>query len=204
MHARGAAGLFAIDLGMWAVVAAAAYLLVEVAFGGEDHQNLLVVAILWALVRWRLLMLLLDMVLRPGVPAYRLIDMSDGAARQVKRIAGAATLIGIFSTSVMPVLLRAGLPMAAGQVVLLAQGIVVAAGCALALWRYRASRSAPPRSASIWTALVASGIAGLWIAWTVSVLLLEFSAYHAFTWSMRIGALAYMIEIGRASCRERV
>ncbi len=193
LHARGAAGLLALDAGSWLVIAAGAYLVIEFGFDAGGHQELLWVAIFWAFVRWRLAVLLIEAILRPGIPAFRLIAMNDAAARQVKAIVAVTIRVGFTGISVMPVLLRAGLPIPVGQVIALAQGLFVAAGAVLALLRYRASHSAPPRSARLWFGFGIVAIPLLWFAWCVSVLLLEFSAYHSLTWSMRIAALAYVI-----------
>ena len=197
LRARGAARLVALDAGAWAVLAAAAYLFVEIHFQGAHHTNLLVVAILWAVVRWRMFVFLLDIVLRPGLPAFRLIAMPDHAALQVKWIVSSVVFVGIFGISVMPVLLRAGLDHHAGQVIVLLQGVLVAAGCGLALWRYRATHRAPgattPRAARIWVAFGASAMLVLWVTWSISVLLLEFSIFHSLVASMRIAAFAYIV-----------
>ena len=193
LRARGAVGQLGLDAAERVAVAVAAYLLIEFEFNAGSPQDLFAVAVLWAAMRWWIAMLLIEALLRPGRPAFRLVAMNDAAAREVKVIVAATIFAGFTGIAVMPVLLRNGLPIPAGQVLALVQGSLVAAGCALALWRYRASRSAPPRSARLWTGLVATAIVGLWLAWTVSVLLLEFSAYHAFTWSMRIAAFAYLM-----------
>jgi small-conductance mechanosensitive channel len=190
--ARGAVLQLALDALERAVVGVCAYLALKTVFSGGGLQDLFALALLWAGLRWWIAMLLVDALLRPAQPAFRLVAMSDAAARQVKLIVGVTILVGYTGISVMPVLLRAGLPIPAGQVLALVQGTLVAAGCAVALWRYRASRSAPLSSARAWTALVVAGTVLLWAAWGVAVLQLDFASYHAFTWSMRIASLAYL------------
>lgn len=193
VRARGAVGLFALDAGQWAVVATGAYLSVKFYFDSEDPLALMVVANLWTLVRWLLLMLLLEITLRPGVPAFRLIAMSDRAARQVKLLFGSATLIGIFGISLMPVLLRAGLPIPTGQAIVLLQGLVVAIGCALGLWRYRASHPRPERAQRLWLWSGGVTIPLVWLVWSVSVVALEFSVYRSLQYSLRIALIAYVV-----------
>ena len=197
LRARGAAGLFAYEVAGWALFAIGAYAVIKFCFDADGHQELLWVAILWALVRWRLFMLLIELVLRPRIPAFRLIAMSDSTARQIKAIVAVAVLIGLTGISVMPVLLRAGLPIPAGQVIVLLQGLLVAAGSALALWRYRASHSAAgdsSRTTRIWFRFGITAVLVLWFSWTVAVLLLEFSVYHSLVWSLRIAAFAYVVD----------
>ena len=84
LHARGAAGFMLLEGLGWLALAAFAYLLIELVFGGSGQQDLIVVAVIWGVVRWRLLVWMLDVVLRPSLPAWRLIHMDDAAARQVK------------------------------------------------------------------------------------------------------------------------
>lgn len=193
VRASGAVGLFALDAGQWAVVATGAYLSVNFFFDGEDPQALMAVAIHWTLVRWLLLMLLLEIALRPGVPAFRLIAMTDFVARQIKLLVGSATLIGIFGISFMPVLLRAGLPIPAGQVIVLFQGLVVAIECALGLWCYRASHPKLERAQQLWLWLGGVTIPSVWLIWCISVVTLEFSVYHSLMFSLRIVLIAYVV-----------
>ncbi|MFS8084770.1 MAG: mechanosensitive ion channel family protein [Acidobacteriota bacterium] len=193
LPARGAAWQLALDAGDRAIVAVLAYVLVESVFTTGSLQDLFALALIWAGMRWWIAMLLVEALLRPSRPSFRVIAMSDRAAFQVKWIVGPTILAGIAGISVMPVLLRAGLPIPAGQVLALLQGAVVAAGCALALWRYRASRSAPQTSARRWSFIAGFGIVLLCAVWSVSVLRLDFAAFHALTWSIRIAALAYLL-----------
>ena len=193
LHARGAAKLLAFETADWLALAIGAYLLIEFGFDSKSHQDLLVVGVLWAVARWRLFMLLIEAVLRPGIPAFRLISMSDAAARQIKAIAAVTILAGFIGISVMPVLLRAGLPIPAGQVIALLQGLLVSAGCTLALWCYRASHPVRTRVTRVWFWFGAAAIVVLWLAWTVAVLLLEFSVYHSLVWSLRIASLTYVV-----------
>lgn len=192
LPARGAAWQLSLDAGDRVIVAVLAYLLIKSVFNTGSLHDLFTLALLWTAVRWWLAMFLLEALLRPSRPAFRLITMNDAAALQVKWIVGASILAGFTGISVMPVLLRAGLPVPEGQVLALLQGSVVAAGCAAALWRYRASRSAPRVAARGWSLLAGFGIVLLWAGWSVSVLVLDFATYHAFTWSMRIGVLAFL------------
>jgi small-conductance mechanosensitive channel len=191
-RARGAAGQLGIDISERVIVSVAGYLLVEAAFVGAGLPDLLALALVWFGVRWWLGMMLVEAILRPTRPAYRLIPMGDAAARQGKAIIGATIFVGFLGIELMPVLLRAGLPVPVGQVLALAQGAFVAAGAALALWRYGASRPVPGAARRFWTVLVGAGIVLLWLAWTIAVLLLDFAVYHAFTWSIRIATFAYI------------
>ncbi len=190
---RGAVGLLVLDAGQWAVFATGAYLTVRFYFYTQDQHALLLVAVLAALVRWLLFMLFLEAALRPTVPHFRLIAMTDRAARQVRIFFGSVTLIGILGISIMPVLLRAGLPIPAGQATVLLQGLLVACGCVLGLWCYHASHSGPERAQRLWLWFGGVTIPLVWLVWSASVVTLEFSAYHSLVYSLRIGLIAYVI-----------
>lgn len=194
LRARGAAGYMLLEGAGWLALAAFAYLLIELVFGGPGQQDLIVVAVIWGVVRWRLLVWMLDVVLRPSLPAWRLIAMDDAAARQVKWLIGSVTFVAIVGISVMPVLLRAGLPVPVGQVVVLAQGVLVAAGCALALARYRGAHPEASLRVRLWVALGAVCLLLVWAVWSISVLALEFSIYHSLVASLRIAAFAYIAD----------
>jgi small-conductance mechanosensitive channel len=193
MRARGALGLLVLDSLRCALFVACAYFLTTFLFAGKDLQMLMIVAILWGLVRWRLFDVFLDIALRPRVPAFRPIAMSDRAARQLKFLFSGGALIGMLGISVMPVLLRAGLPVPVGQVVVLAQGVVVAVACELALWCFRSSHMVYGRTQQLWFWFGAVSLGVIWVVWNVSVVALEFSVFHSLLYSLRIASIAYVV-----------
>jgi len=191
IRVRGALGLLALDTLQWSLFAAGAYLAVQLFFSLEVHHHMLVVALMSGLVRWRLFMLFLHAALRPALPQFRLISMSDQAARELKWFFAGATFIGIMGIAVMPVLLRAGLPVPAGQWMVLIQGVLVALGCALGLSRYLASHSSPERAYQVWRWVGTIGIPLIWVSWSFAVVTLEFAAFHSLVYSLRIAMIAY-------------
>ena len=193
MRARGALGLLLLDCANWALFSAAAYMVTRFYFDGEDQQFLLTIAILWGLVRWRLFVLFLEIALRPHAPQFRLIAMPDRAARQVKLGLALGTLVGILGISIMPVLLRAKLPLPVGQVIVLAQGVLVAGACAFALWRYRSSQLVYGHTQRLWFWLGAISIPLIWVVWSISVVALDFSIFHSLVYSLRIALVAYVV-----------
>ncbi|MEO8856438.1 MAG: mechanosensitive ion channel domain-containing protein, partial [Burkholderiaceae bacterium] len=193
MRARGALGLLLLDSASWGLFASGAYLLTTFLFTGGDHQLLLTIAILGGLVRWRLFVVFLDIALRPRAPAFRLIAMPDRAARRIRGLLSMGTLVGILGISVMPVLLRAGLPIPVGQVIVLAQGAVVALACALALWCYRAAHMLYGRTQRLWFWFGLISVALVWVVWNLSVVALEFSVFHSLVYTLRIALIAYVV-----------
>ena len=193
MRFRGAAGLLLLDWVNWGLFAATAYLITHFYFNGEDPQYLLTIAVLSGLVRWWLFVMFLEIALRPTAPAFRLIAMSDPAARQIKLLFATGTLVGIIGISIMPVLLRAEMPIPVGQVIVLAQGAVVALCCALAVWRYRASHMVYGHTQRMWFWCGAISIPLIWMVWNVSVVALEFSVYHSLIYTIRIATIAYVV-----------
>ena len=97
MRARGATGLFALDALQLAVVALGAFLAVKFYFDTQDMQALMLLAILSGVVRWLGLMLILETALRPVLPAFRLIAMSDVAASRMRWLIGGSSFVGILS-----------------------------------------------------------------------------------------------------------
>jgi small-conductance mechanosensitive channel len=198
LRTRGASGVLALDGLDRLVVAGLAYVLFELWCDIETTQDYLAAGLVWAAVRWWLLMWLVQALLRPGEPALRLLPMGDGAARALARTVGAFAFIGIAGISVMPVMLRAELPVPGAQFIALVQGAIVAAGGALALWLYRQIEMARPGGASraqrLWFIAAAAALLLVWLAWSLGVLLLKFSVYHSLVWSLRIAAFAYLVD----------
>jgi small-conductance mechanosensitive channel len=103
---------------------------------------------------------------------------------------------------VMPVLLRAQLPTATAQFIAFVQGVVIAAGGAIGLWIYRRYEVKPhetpeaPRlfGRRFWFATAATAVILLWLAWSFGAVLLKFSVYHSLVWSVRIAAVAFIID----------
>lgn len=198
LRTRGAAGVIALDGIDRLVVAGLAYWLFELWCDIETTQDYLAAALVWAAVRWWLFMWLVQVLLRPEEPALRLLPMADATARALTRVAAVSLAIGIAGISVMPVMLRAELPVASAQFLALVQGVVVAAGGVLGLRLYRSMEMAQPGGASrgqrLWFAAAAAGLLVAWLAWSFGVLLLKFSVYHALVWSLRIAAFAFIVD----------
>ncbi len=193
VRARGAVGLLALDLGQWAVFAIGAHLAIRFYFDGEDKQALIMVAILSALIRWIPFRIFLATALRPKLPAFRLVAMPDRTARQVKACFATVTFVGFTGIAIMPVLLRAGLPIPVGQVMAMAQGSFVAIGCALGLWLYKAAHPVPDKTQRVLLWICAISVPLIWLVWNVSVLTLEFAVYHSLMYSLRIAVIAYVV-----------
>jgi hypothetical protein len=111
--ARGAAGILGLDALDRIGVAAVAYLLIEFWCDIDTTNDLVAVALLWAFVRWWISLLLVQALLRPRQPQFRLLAMSDATARRPGRGRGAE--VGIAGISVMPVPLRAQMPIESAQ-----------------------------------------------------------------------------------------
>ena len=193
MRARGAIGLMLLDAASWALFSTGAYLVTKFGFDSDDRQFLLTIAVLSGLVRWRLFLLFLEVALRPHAPAFRLIAMPDATASAVKMCLAAGTLVGIIGISIMPVLLRADMPIPVGQVIVLVQGVVVAGGCGLALWLYRASHQVYGQPQRVWFWFGVATVPLIWMVWNVSVVALEFSVFHSLVYSLRIALIAYVV-----------
>jgi hypothetical protein len=137
VRTRGAAGVLALDALDRAVVAAVGYILFEQWCDFGTTQDYLAVALVWAGMRWWIVMWGVNALLRASEPELRLIPMSDACARALTWVIGGALFIGYVGISVMPVLLRAQLPTATAQFIAFVQGVVVALAGAIGLAIYR-------------------------------------------------------------------
>jgi len=202
LSSRGAAAVLALDGADRLVVAGLAYVLFELWCDFGTTQDYLAVALVWAAVRWWIAMWVVEALLRPDRSDLRLLHMGDASARALARTAAVFLFIGFAGISVMPVLLRAQLPIPTGQFIALVQGVVVAAGGVLGLLIYRrleGVRPADPAAARVfgrrfWFWVAALLLLLLWVSWTIGVLLLKFSAYHSLVWSLRIAAFAFIVD----------
>jgi small-conductance mechanosensitive channel len=195
---RGAAALFGLDVLDRIVVAACAYLLIELWCDIESTNDVVAVALLWAFVRWWILMLPVQALLRPRQPQFRLVPMGDDTALALTRVLAVVSFAGIVGISVIPVLLKAELPVTSAQFLALVQGVVVAAGgmIAAALFRRNEYRRAarPDHRPRLWFYGTMATIVVVWLAWSIGVLLLEFSIYHSLVWTVRIAVYAYIVD----------
>src|SRR6185503_2595521 len=130
-------GVLALDALDRAVVAAVGYILFEQWCDFGTTQDYLAVALVWAGMRWWIVMWGVSALLRAREPELRLIPMSDACARALTWVTGVALFIGYAGISVMPVLLRAQLPTATAQFIAFVQGVVVALGGLIGLLIYR-------------------------------------------------------------------
>ena len=201
LRARGAAGLLALDAADRVMIAVLAYLLFERWCDFGTTQDHTAVALVWAAVRWWMTMWVVEALLRPYHPEFRLIPMGERSALALTRLAGVSLAIGIAGISVMPVLLRSGLPIPTGQFLVIVQGAVVALGGVIGLVIVRRLELSQPDAAAarflgrrFWFAAAAAVLIAVWLAWTVGALLLKFSIYHSLIWSLRIAVFAFILD----------
>ena len=196
VRTRGAAGVLALDALDRAVIAAVGYILFEQWCDFGTTQDYLAVALVWAGMRWWIVMWGVNALLRATEPELRLVAMSDACARALTWVIGVVLFIGYACISVMPVLLRAQLPTATAQFIAFVQGVVVMLGGVICLAIYRRLEMQPavtPRK-RFWFAAAAIAVALTWFAWSFGVILLKFSIYHSLVWSLRIAGIAFIID----------
>ena len=190
-RSRGAIGLLLLDLGHYAVVSVTAYLAIRLWFDAQDLHSLMGVATLWGVLRWLLFWKFLDVITRPDLPEFRLLQMSDRSARAMKGFFGVGTFVGILNISLAPVALRAGLPIPSGQLIVLVVGVFVAACCLLGLLAYAASHRGSRGMPRFWIRLGLVLTPAILLAWMVGVVTLEFAVYHSLVYTVRIATIAY-------------
>jgi moderate conductance mechanosensitive channel len=184
-----------LDLGAVLLFAALAATII---FGRPDPIDQFAVAVLWACVRWRLSMAVVNVCLRPGEAHLRVIPIDDATARAVSRRAGLAIAVGLGFITTVPVFLDNGLALHHGQ------GLALVCGTLACLFGFlaarRLSQGMPYHARRV---VVIGGIvaAMVWGVWMAAVVLLEFSAYHALTntlfvaWTMLV--IDRLLELAR-------
>ena len=190
-RSRGAIGLLLLDIGHYLVVSVWAYLAIRLWFNAQDLHSLMGVATLWGVLRWLLFWKFLGVIMRPDLPAFRLLPMSDRSARAMKGFFGVGTFVGILNISLAPVALRAGLPIPSGQLIVLVVGVFVAICCLLGLLAYAASHREAHGMPRFWIRLGLVLTPSILLAWTVGVVTLEFAVYHSLVYTVRIATIAY-------------
>lgn len=187
--ARAAAivlGLELIDRAVALVVAAVG---VRLLFPPITNQGRLAGAILGpSAARFWVAMLVVEAILRPSLPALRLVRLDDAAARRLRQLLAGALAAGVLTVAALPAVIAAGAPVPAVQLVALAIGIAVAASAAVALTRLGDVLAGAWRHAGL-------ALAGLlWLAWTVGVLLVDLAAFDAMIGTLVVAAIAYLAD----------
>ncbi len=190
-RSRGAIGLLLLDVGHYTVLSVTAYVAIRLWFDAQDLHSLMGVATLWGVLRWLLFWKFLDVIMRPDLPGFRLLPMSDRSARAMKGFFGAGTFVGILNISLAPVALRAGLPIPSGQAVVLVVGVFVAVCFLLGLLAYAASHREAGGMPRFWIRLGLVLTPAILLAWIVGVVTLEFAVYHSLVYTVRIATIAY-------------
>ena len=172
--------LVVFDLAALLVSVALALALLNLVFRLEFLIGMFAVTLVGAAVRWRLSMLVPEILLRPGHPELRLIPVNDAKSRLAVRVAGVMLALGILFISTVPVLLTAGLALRPAQALALIIGTAMAVG---GLYGVRCFfedlRGAPAIVAQLLVLLI-------WLAWAAGVVMLEFKIFHGLVWSLGI------------------
>lgn len=161
--------------------------------GGEGS---FAIALIWALVRFRLGLLMVDVLLRADESDLRLLLIDDSSARRVRRWIGSSFAVGIGFIAVVPVLLNNGMPLPEARAAALFSGT---AACMLALFAILSLSRALQFSRM--NVVAAGGVLLLvWLAWLAGVTSLRFEFYHAVMQYIRLawGVTAIMLIVGRA------
>jgi small-conductance mechanosensitive channel len=188
-HFSRALRLIGFDVAAFLISAVVALLLVHAVYKRDFLIGGLAVTLVGAAVRWRLVMLAIEILLRPAHPEFRLVPVDTVRATEATRVLGLALALGALFISIAPVLLKAGLEMRTAQAIALIVGTLVAIGAAYAVHRLLSGLSILAEVAGQLLVLL------IWLAWSASVTLLDFDVYHGLVWS--IGIIAATIGVDR-------
>ena len=167
-----------------------AFVAVRILFPNDEPLDHLSVAIIWGFFRWWTAVRFVAVVLRPGVPAARLMPASDATALNAYRLNAIALGVGISFISIVPVLLGGGLQAPAARALALVIGIAEGAIVLVAL------RILFPRGPSLQRIglVLKCAVIAVIIIWTASVLALEFSTYHSVVFCLQAMSGAYILD----------
>jgi moderate conductance mechanosensitive channel len=180
---------------------------------GWGVETSLATAALRSAIRWYAIMLIAQVVLRPRRPRYRLLPVTGLVARKVMALVGAVVGLSVIGPTVLPVLVRNGMPwpptMALALVLLTMAGLLAALGVQLAANGLVRVIGAAGRNL---VALVGTVLAvGFHVLWAISILLRQFGVFTAVLSTIGlVGAFAMIdatlgLEAGReAGSRARI
>lgn len=177
--------LLAFDAAAFVVAVAVSALLIFVLFERELLIGKLAITLVGATVRWRLTMLMVEVLLRPRQPDLRLIPVDDADARTMTHVAGVVLALGTLFATTLPVLLAGGLGMRQAQALSVIVGSIMAVAGIYGVRRVFADVAGWRR---IGAGLSYLTVVLLWLAWTAGVVMLDFTIYHGLVWSLGIVA----------------
>lgn len=140
-------------------------------------------------IRFYGIMLIVQVVLRPYRPRFRLIPVTDGVSRRIFVLVGIAALLSVSGPSIIPVLVRNGMDWsaAAGLAVMLLMlcTVLVVVAVKLAADGMMRIVGVAGRNLVLLTGIVLG--TALYVTWGVSILLRQFQVFNAVLYT--VGAL---------------
>jgi len=128
------AGLFVLDLAAVIGFQVAAEGLAGLWFEAPAPQSLFAVYVLKQLVMWRYAVLVLELILRPGIPQARLVPVADAEARRSKFWLTGLFLLALAFISFQRVLIVAGMHVDNVRAVAVVTGVAIAALLIVGIW----------------------------------------------------------------------
>jgi small-conductance mechanosensitive channel len=169
-------------------------------FTGEGvATDQLAVGVMWAVTRWQIAMIGIDVFLRPGRPQFRLLPIDEARSLSVTRLMGCVFALALTFVSIVPVLLLHELPLQPARALALMLAIVELPLCCLAA--HHLAIAMPSASSRVWLLGVSASLL-FWLTWIGSVIALDFTFYDALTELMLIAwIIAVIYEISRLAVR---
>ncbi|MHB2166998.1 mechanosensitive ion channel family protein [Alsobacter sp. R-9] len=134
-----------------------------------------------AAIRFYAVMLVAQVVLRPVRPRYRLVPVTDGVARRLFVIVGIGMALSVAGPTIIPVLVRNGMPwasaLALALIMLTLCAILLSSGVKLAADGMARVVGPAGRNLVLLVGLVFT--VGLYGTWAISILLRQFHTFNA-------------------------
>ncbi len=183
------AGLAAIalDLADRVAVSVVAGIGAEILLTSANAQSRLGFAMVFAGALWWIVMLLVEILLRPRAPLLRLVPIDDDAAAFLWRVGGCVVAVLIAINKLLPLLIEFGLSVPHAQAIVLCVGSAVVAAIGTNLRRAGVVRVAALRLARF-------SLVALWSALVVGVLRVDLSIIDSLVLTILVIAIAFAID----------
>lgn len=188
--------LLAVDLAVVIILAAVAWAIIEIWFSGRAVQNLFAATVLTAYVLWHAVLLPFLVFIRPVEPNARILHLNDRQAAEGWNYARWGSLAVIALMAKTELLQRAGLSHANAHWLALVDGVIVALILQIGIHRSREevadwlAKTALHHNHALqlrlfmarrWNRIAMVVVALALIAWSVGVVLRDFSLFAAIT-----------------------
>ena len=196
-------GIFLLDLAVALAVLLLGYAAIEAFFADHQLQSRVAAGLISAVAVWRLALLPVDLLLRPGEPMARLLPLDDAAAAAGRRFCSVLLLVVAIQVEGIGTHYGTGLAIPQSQLVGFFCGPIVATMLIVGIRRARVGvaaaiasggTAAHIRLAPLWHWLAIAIVLLLLVAWLLGTLALNLIVFQTLMGSLLVLALALALD----------